>query len=74
MAFTFDTLGYQASVGHGHCPPAGRGFIMVTKQDLALAIDNIKLAMDNMMLSLTIRLSSMFMAGIVTLALLQLIY
>lgn len=44
---------------------------LVTKQDLALAIDDLKLAMDNFKSSLTIRLGSMIGAGVGILAVLQ---
>jgi hypothetical protein len=44
---------------------------LVTKQDLALAIDNVKLAMENVKSSLTIRLGSMIVAGVAALAVLQ---
>ena len=82
MAFAFDTLGYSkhlqnAGIPAGHADAhaeAARTFIMnelVTKADLALAIDNMKLAMDNVKSSLTIRLGSMIGAGIAALAVLQ---
>jgi hypothetical protein len=44
---------------------------LVTKQDLALAIDNVKLAIDNNTKALTIRLGSMIGAGIAVVAILD---
>lgn len=82
MAYAFDTLGYSKRLqdagisrpqAEAHAE-AAREFIMVelvTKQDLALAIDNLKLAMDNVKSSLTIRLGSMIGAGVAALAMLQ---
>jgi hypothetical protein len=75
MAFTFDTLGYSKRLQDGGVPrpqadahaEAARDFVMnelVTKADMALALDNLKLG-------LTIRLGSMIGAGIATLAVLQ---
>jgi hypothetical protein len=79
MAFAFDTLGYSkhlqsAGIRRGmptHTQKLRERSELVTKADLALAIDNMKLAMDNVKSSLTIRLGSMIGAGIAALAVLQ---
>jgi len=82
MAFVVDTFGYSKHLQSAGVPAlqadahaeAARESIMnelVTKQDLTLAIDNVKLAMDNVKSSLTIRLGSMIVAGIAALAVLQ---
>jgi hypothetical protein len=75
MAFAFDTLGYSkhlqgagvtAKEADAHAE-AARNFIMnelVTKSDLALALENVTSA-------LTIRLGGMIAAGIAALAVLQ---
>jgi hypothetical protein len=75
MAFVFDTLGYSKHLqdagvaikqADAHAE-AARGFIMtelVTKTDLVLALDNVKL-------SLTIRLGSIMAAGVAAIAILE---
>jgi hypothetical protein len=68
MAYAFDTLGYAKRLREAGVPQqeaeahaeAAREFVMgelVTKSDLALSLDNLKL-------SLTIRLGAMLAAGI----------
>lgn len=68
MAYAFDTLGYAKRLRDAGVPQeqseahaeAARQFVMVelvTKTDLALALDNLKL-------SLTVRLGAMLAAGI----------
>ncbi|MCC8963747.1 hypothetical protein H8A95_15865 [Bradyrhizobium sp. Pear76] len=75
MAFAFDTLGYSkhlqdAGVARREADAhaeAAREFVMnelVTKADLALALDNLKSSM-------TIRLGSIVAAGVAALAILQ---
>ena len=75
MAFAFDTLGYSkhlqdAGVARGQADAhaeAARNFVMnelVTKTDMALALDNLTYR-------LTIRLGSMIAAGIAALAVLE---
>lgn len=78
MAFAFDTLGYSkhlqgagvsAQQADAHAE-AARDFIMtelVTKADLALALENVKS-------SLTVRLGSIMVAGVAALAVLQRIH
>ena len=71
MAYAFDTLGYSKRLREAGVPQqqaeahaeAAREFVMgelVTKTDLALSLDNLKL-------SLTVRLGGMLAAGIVLL-------
>ena len=80
MAFAFDTLGYskhlqgagvsvQQADAHAE---AARDFIMaelVTKSDLVSAVDRINASIENVKLSLTVRLGSVMAAGIAALAL-----
>jgi hypothetical protein len=47
---------------------------LVTKADLALALDSLTLALDNLKLELTIRFGSLIAAAIITLAVLQRIH
>ena len=72
MAHAFDTLGYARRLREAGVPQqqaeahaeAAREFVMaelVTKSDLALALDNLKL-------SLTVRLGFMLAAGIAAIA------
>jgi hypothetical protein len=76
MAFAFDTLGYSKRLQDAGVPrpqadaEAARDFVMhelVTKTDLALALDNLTYR-------LTIRLGSMIVAGVAALAVLQRIH
>jgi hypothetical protein len=79
VAFAFDTLGYAKylrdhGIAQDHAEAqaeAARQFIMaelVTRNDLAAAIDGLRREMDNQTLRITVRMGFMLAAGLSILA------
>jgi hypothetical protein len=82
MAFAFDTLGYAKHLREHGVPQdhaeahaeAARQFIMtelVTRNDLAIAIDGLRREIENQTLRITIRMGVMLAAGLSILAAIQ---
>jgi hypothetical protein len=82
MVYAFDTLGYAKRLREAGVPPAqaeahaesARDFIMaelVTKSDLAAAINLVEAKIDTLSLQLTVRLGGLLAAGIAVLAAIQ---
>ena len=82
LVFAFDTLSFarhlrEHGVPHAQAEAhaeAARQFIMaelVTKQDLNLALEKVDLALENLKLSLTVRLGAMLFLAVGALAAIQ---